>query len=126
MRNLRNDMQVRYKPVRTAKNATGWVHGVDAEGFSVRFDDGMSLPYSWYDERFFEVVKTPAPNVCDEVAQALTVERLNRDRVEELLALYRDGLALDLEEIASDVATTEKYRHGMRMAANRLRKASDR
>jgi hypothetical protein len=118
---LRNGMQVRYKPV---KNALGSIHNVTQNGFSVRFDeDGTSIPYEWHDENLFAMVHAPSAAITshDAVAQALTVERLNRDRVEELLAHYREGLADDFENLRNESDTAKLFKPGLAVAVHMLR-----
>lgn len=120
---LRNGMGVRFLAPGPCKEM-GYVHGVDQEGFSIRYNrDGVSIKYDWTDQGVFEVTSLPdlAPNSHEAIAQALTVERLDRDRVEELLKLYREGMAEVLGIVHDDPTTDERYLRGLRKAARMLR-----
>jgi hypothetical protein len=125
---LRNGWKVRYvgENHETESHTLGEVHGVGHGGFSVRFDDGISIGYPWRGQDDFSVLsRGPVGDTHDSIAQDLLLKRLNRGEVEVLLARYRAVLAADLAEIHDDPATPERYRAGMRAVVRRLHKAAD-
>lgn len=125
---LRNGWRVRYvgPNAETDKISVGHIHGVDHAGFSVRYEDGLSVPYHWRDQTMFSVLsKNGGGETHDSIAQDLLLNRLDRDNVEEFLRRYRCVLAEDLDEIHDDPATPDMYRAGLRSASRRLRKAAD-
>lgn len=123
---LRNGWKVRFLSPDQPENNIGHVHGVGYAGFSVRYEDGMSIAYQWRDQEVFSVLSQgPKGDTHDSIAQELLLNANSRDAVEDLLLRYRIMLGEDLDEIADDIATSSRYRIGMHRAAERLRKAGD-